>query len=98
MAVGPEPREPPRFGFVRVDGKRVVVAAAGMRDVIRAAADRALRPAIDEIEVQRRLHADRRMQRGRGTPRTKAHAGDELAGNAGRRQRHTRPLHVTACR
>jgi hypothetical protein len=32
-----------------------------MHDVIRAPADRALRPAIDEIEPQRRLHANRRM-------------------------------------
>src|SRR5437867_2608765 len=87
MAVRPEARDPPRLGFVRVDRKRVVVATARMHNVVRTAAERALRPRVDEIEGERRLHADRRVQRGRRTPRAKPQAGDELARNAGGRER-----------
>ena len=87
MTMRPEPCEPPRFRLVGVDGKRFVVATARVRNVISAAADGALRPTVDEIEAQRRLHANRRMQRRRGTSCAEAHAGDELAGNTGGGQR-----------
>ena len=45
VAVRPEARVAARLGLVGVDRKGVVVAAARMRDVVRAAAERALRPA-----------------------------------------------------
>src|SRR5438046_3195717 len=87
MAVRPEARDPSCLGFVGIDRKRVVVATARMDDVVRAAAERALRPRVDEIEGERRLNADRRVQRGRRTPCAKPHAGDELARNASGRER-----------
>src|SRR6266496_357167 len=91
MAMRPEARVAARFRLVGVDGERVVVAATRMRDVIRAASQRTRRPRVDEIEYERRLDADRRMQCGRWAPRAKAHTGDVLARNAGRceRQRAT---------
>ena len=79
VAVRPESSVAARFGFVGVYRKGVVVAATGMRDVVSATAQRTRGPCIDEIENERRLHTDRRMQRRRWIPRTKAHAGDIFA-------------------
>ena len=61
-----EPREAPAFRLVGVDRKRLEAAAAGMRDVVDAAADRALVPRVHEIEHERRVHRNRRMQRAGG--------------------------------
>ncbi len=74
-----EAREPPALGLVRVDGEGLEAPAAGMRDVIRAAAKRPLVPRIDEIECERRVNADGRVQAARRVPRPIANAGDELA-------------------
>src|SRR4030095_6591529 len=83
VTMRPEARHTARFRFVRIDRKRIVVAAAGARDVIGAAAQRARRAGVDEIEHERRLHADRRMQRRGWMPRPEAHTGDEFAGYSG---------------
>src|SRR5262245_57022625 len=56
-----EARGAPGLGLERVVREDVVRAAAGMRDVIRAAAERALRPAVEQIEHERAVHADRRV-------------------------------------
>ena len=45
-------------------------------------------PGVDDVEHQRRVHADRRVQRRRRLPGAVAHARDVLAGRAGRVQRH----------
>ena len=67
------------FGLKRVDGKDLVVASARVHDVVLAAAETAFHPAVDDIEDERRVHADRWVQcRGR-LPRSIAHACDELA-------------------
>src|SRR5262245_30694613 len=50
VTVRPEARVAARFGLVRVHRKGIVVASAGMRDVIGAAAQRTARPGVDEIE------------------------------------------------
>ncbi len=52
MAVVLEARQPPRLGLVGVDGLGVVAAAAGMGDVIDAAAQRAAVPGVDQVEGQ----------------------------------------------
>ena len=88
MAVPEKPREPARLGFVAVHRKFVVAAAAGMRDVISAAAERALVPSVVKIEPQRRVNADGRLQTDRRLPRAVTHAGDAFAVRAGRMQRH----------
>ena len=79
VADGEEAREPPALRFVGVDRERLEAAAAGMRDVVGAAAERAPVPGVDEIEHQRRVNGDRRVQAARRLPRAIAHAGDELA-------------------
>ena len=55
--------------------------------MVGAAANRALAPGVHNIEHQRRLHADRRMQRRRRMPGAKAHARDKLTRHAGGMQR-----------
>ena len=79
VAHAEEARQAPALGLVGVDREGVVVAPARMRDVVLAAAERALHPGVDQVEGQRRVHADRRVQRRRRAPGAVAHAGDELA-------------------
>src|SRR4051812_45564535 len=45
-----ESRQPARFGFVGIDRFCLVGAAAGMGDVVDAAAERAPVPAVDDVE------------------------------------------------
>src|SRR5438552_14451314 len=65
VAVILEARQAPRLGLVRVDRKGLVVASAGMGHVIDAAAERSPVPAIEDIEGERRVDVDGRMQRRR---------------------------------
>ena len=58
-----------------------------MRDVIGAAAEGAVVPGVDQIEDERRVDRDRRVQAVRRLPRAVADAGDEFALRAGRMQR-----------
>src|SRR5688572_6479815 len=58
-----------------------------MHHVILASGDGSLVPRVDEIERQRRLHWNRRMQRRRRLPCTVADAGDVLTITSGRLQR-----------
>ena len=71
------------FGFIGVDGKALVIAAARVRDVIGAAADGAALPGIHDIEDQRRMDADGGVQARRRLPGAIADAGDELAIGSG---------------
>ena len=73
-------------------GKASWLQSARMRDVIFAATRGAAHPAVEQVEHQRRVHADRRMQRRRRLPRAVAHGGDELADAPGRAQRHAPPV------
>ncbi len=54
--------KPARLGLVGIDGLGVVGAAAGMGDMVDAAAERAAVPAIDQIERQRRMDGNGRVQ------------------------------------
>ncbi len=83
MAKLEETRNAAAFGFVGVDGESVVTPSAGMGDVIGAAADTAPGPVVDNVEDERRVNADGRMETLGGLPGAIADAGDELAVGAG---------------
>ena len=55
-------------------GSVLVVAPARMHHVVSAAAERAAGPGVEQVEGQRRVHADGRMQRRRRLPGAIAHA------------------------
>ena len=55
MAVVLEAGEAAGLGFIGIDREGLVIASARMGDVIDAAAQRALAPAVDNVEGQRRL-------------------------------------------
>src|SRR5215467_1133838 len=83
-----EARQAPRLRFIRVDRQGLVVASAGMGNVVNAAAERAAAPAIENVEGERGVDIDGRVQRRRQLPRLEAYAGDVFAGPAGWRQRN----------
>ena len=100
MADREESRQPPALRLVGIDREVLVAAAAGMRDVIDAAADRPLVPGVDDVEDERRVHRNRRVQAARRLPGPIADAGDELAARARRMQRHSPAVareHDDAC-
>ena len=74
-----ETRAPPAFRLVCVDREGLIVAPARMRYMILASADASAAPCVDDVECQRRIHADGRMQRRRLRPRPEAHAGHVFA-------------------
>src|SRR5690606_17845070 len=61
VAEGEKAREPPALGFVRIHGEMLEVAAARVCYVVRTARDRASRPAVIEVERQRRVDRNRRV-------------------------------------
>ena len=74
-----EPRLAPRFGLVVVDRHGIVVAPARVRDLIDAAAQRAVVPRVVDVERQRSMRLHHRMQTlGRG-PGLVANTADSLA-------------------
>jgi len=83
VAEGEEARAAAAFGLERVARAIVVGAAARVRDEVGAASERAAGPGVDEVEGQRRVHADARVQRARQLPGAVADARDVLAGGAG---------------
>ena len=62
MAMILEPRETACLRLVTIDRKGIVVAAARMGDMVDAAAERAAVPGIDDVEGQRRMDRNRRVQ------------------------------------
>src|SRR5258705_709582 len=63
-----EPREAPAFRFVRVDRKDVKAPSPRMRDVVDAPAHRGVVPRIQNVEHERRMHRNHRMQAARRLP------------------------------
>ena len=63
MSMRLEARKPARLGLVAVDREGVVAAPARMGDVIDAAAERAAGPGVEDVEGQRRIHRQHRVQR-----------------------------------
>ena len=77
------------LGLVGVHREVVVAAAARMGDVVRAAAERALGPRVDDVEDQRRVHGDGRMQAATAAARRgSARRRTNSPSRAGRLQRH----------
>src|SRR6516165_12398564 len=64
-----EARQAPRLRFIRVDRQGLVVASARMGNVVEAAPERAAAPAIENVEGERGVDVDGRMQRRRQLPR-----------------------------
>src|SRR6266581_727354 len=83
-----EPGEASRLCLVGIDRKGLIVATAWMCDVVDAAAKRATTPAIIDVEGERRLHRDGRMQRGRQLPGLEADAGSIFLRASGRGERN----------
>jgi len=73
MSMVLEARKPARLRLEAIDRKGLVVAAARMRHMIDAAAQRAAVPAINDIEGQGRMDRNRRMQTIGGLPGLEAH-------------------------
>jgi hypothetical protein len=71
MAMRLEPGKTPGFGFVAVDGEGVIVPPARMGDVVDASTNRATGPVVIDVECQRRIDRQDRMQCGCGLPALK---------------------------
>ena len=83
-----EAREPSALRRRGVDRPHVRRAAARMDDVVGAARHTAAVPAVVEVDVERRVDRDVRVQAVRRLPRPVANAGHELAVGRGRQHRH----------
>ncbi len=79
MAEPEEAREAAPLGLEGVDGEALEAAAARVSHVVLAAAEAAAHPRVDEVERQRRVHADVRVEAARRLPGPVAHAGHVLA-------------------
>src|SRR3954470_4072765 len=80
------------FGRGGIDGSVIVRPATRMDYVIGRAGDRALVPAIIQVEAQRSVSTDRRVQARRRLPRAVAHATYILAARSGRGERQLDPV------
>src|SRR5947199_8619803 len=74
VAVFLKPRQPPRLRLVGIDRLGFVSATAGMDDVIDTASQRQTIPGIDNVERQRRMHWNGRVQARGRLPRLEADA------------------------
>src|SRR5450755_1561981 len=83
-----EPGPAASFRLVGIDRKGLVIASTRVRDMIDAATQRSSAPTIDDVESERRMHFDRRMQGRRQVPRLVAHSSNEFARPAGRAKRN----------
>src|SRR6188474_3420435 len=82
-----KPRRSPGFGFVGVYRKCLVVPTAGVTDMICTAANRSAFRQVHDIEHQRRMDWNRRVQASRRLPGAVADAANEVAVSACRLQR-----------
>src|SRR6266851_5804496 len=83
-----EARQAPRLCLVGVDREGLVIATAGMDDVVDAAAERTGAPLVENVEGERGVGVDGRLQRPRQLPGLEADACDIFAGTAGGGQRN----------
>src|SRR5438128_11128675 len=77
-----EARQAPRLRFIRVDWQGLVVASARMDNVVDAAPEREAAPALANVEGERGVDVDGRVQRRRQLPRLETHAGNGVPGQA----------------
>src|SRR6185503_2811926 len=82
-AMGEKAGETAAFGFVAVVRESLMAQTPGMRDVILAAAERAFVPGVVEVEHERGVDADGRLEAVRRLPRAVADAGHAFAVRAG---------------
>ena len=68
MAMVLKARQPASFGFIRIHRKGLIIPAARMGNVIDATAERTRIPRVDQIEGQRHMDRDGRMQAGGRLP------------------------------
>src|ERR1700730_16846250 len=87
-----EARQTACFRLEAVDRKGLVVTAAGMRDMIDAAPERAAVPAVGDVEGQGGMDRNCGMQAGGGFPGLEAHAGNRFAGSPSRSQGDATPV------
>src|ERR1700741_3998734 len=87
VAVILEAGEPPRLGFIRIDRFCFIIATARMGAVINAAAERAAIPAVNDVEGQRGVDRNGRMQTGGRRPGLEADAANRLTRAARRGHR-----------
>ena len=92
MAKGEKARHTAALRFVGIHRKGFIVTPAWMRHVIDTATNRACVPCIENIEYQRRVDGNRRMQTRRGLPRTVPHPGDKLVRRACGVERELPPI------
>ena len=81
-------RQTAAFGLEGIYRITLEITPSRVGDVVLAAAQRTLHPGIDQIENERRVYANRRMQARRRLPGAIAHATDEFADRAGLLQRY----------
>src|SRR6266498_2587640 len=82
-----EAREAAAFRFEGVDGERFVVAAARMGDVIGATAQGTVVPPVHDVEQERRVGGDGRVQALGWCPGAEADTSDVFATGAGGMER-----------
>ena len=87
-AMNEETRQAAALRLIRIDRKSCVTASAWMSHMINASAETATIPRVEEIERQRRMHADGRVQAIGGLPGAVTNAGDAFAVRAGGMQRN----------
>ncbi|MCY1432161.1 hypothetical protein D9M71_481510 [compost metagenome] len=68
----------PALGFVGIDRQGLVIAPARMGDMVLAAAQRPAHPGVEQVEHQRRMHRDGRLQTIGRLPGAITHGGDKL--------------------
>ncbi len=88
VAQAREPGQPPALSFVAVHRKLIVTSAARVHHVILASTERTIHPGVDDVERQRRVRSNCRVQRRRRLPGAIAHASDVLAVPPGRLERY----------
>ena len=79
MAKGVKPGQPAAFGFIGVDGKLFKVSSAGVGHMVGAPGNRPSGPLIVNVERQRCVNPDLRMQTVWRLPGSVSHAADRLS-------------------
>ena len=88
----------PRLGLARIHRGNGMGQPTLMNHVIAGATQRTFVSGVDDVERERRLHADRWVQPRWGRPSLEPNPGNGQPGNVGRRQRHLDTVAGHHCR